>query len=381
MKKIALIGSTGSIGKQVIKVVKAYPDKFSITAMCARSDYEEFCKQINCIKPAYAALADENSAKRIGDIPQGTCFLGGEEAALRAVTETDADAVFVAASGFDGLKYSLAAINAERDVALANKETLVCGGDLVTSLAKKKGVNILPVDSEHSAIWQCLNFNADKSFKNLIITASGGAFRDFTEEQLKSVTPEQALNHPTWKMGKKITVDCATLLNKGYEVIEAHHLYSADYSAIKTVIHRESVVHSMVEFSDGAVLAQMGVPSMIVPIQLALSFPERYRTEEKSLNFSQAFSLNFQPLVRKKFPCFDLALKSGEAGGIMPCVLNAVSEVAVSAFLNGEISFLAIAEVIDAVLQKTENTKTENFEILKAADLSARALAQKFISR
>ena len=381
MKKIIIVGSTGSIGKQVVKVAVAHPDKFSICALCAHSNVDEFERQLNILKPEYAALSCADAAKRVGNIPKTTAFYGGEDAVIKLIKEVQADVVFVAVSGFAGLKYSLAAINAKKDVALANKETLVCGGDVITPLAKSMGVNVIPVDSEHSAIWQCLNFNAEREFKNLIITASGGAFRDYSKEELKKVTPAQALNHPTWQMGAKITVDCATLLNKGYEVIEAHHLYNADYNSIKTVIHRESIIHSMVEFTDGAILAQMGVPSMILPIQLALTYPKRYDCEVGKVDFSKAFTLNFQPVDEDKYPCFKLALNCGIRGGTAPTALNAAAEVAVNAFLSGKLSFLDIAKVCDGVLQEHEVLKATDYSTLENADILARRQALKLISR
>ena len=361
MKKVSLIGCTGSIGRQVIDVIGRYPDKFKITALVAGRDSEAFDRLAEQLKPEYRATASS------GVIP--------EEAVAGC------DIVFNAAGGFAGLGYSLAAIKAGKTLALANKETLVCGGDVVMPLAEKAGVDILPVDSEHSAIWQCLNFNGNAKFRRLIITASGGAFRDFTPEQLEGVTPEQALAHPTWKMGKKISVDSATLMNKGYEVIEAHILYKAPYRDIETVIQPQSVVHSLVEFTDGAVMAQMSYPTMELPIQLALSYPERLSLSVAPMDFGTVFSLDFKPLPDGKYPCFALALECGKAGGIMPCVLNAADEVAVSAFLQGEISFTDIYRVVDGVVQKTVNDKAESFGRLKQADEAARAAAREIIGR
>ena len=361
MKKVSLIGCTGSIGRQVIDVIGRYPDKFKITALVAGRDSEDFDRLAEQLKPENRATASS------GAIP--------EEAVAGC------DIVFNAAGGFAGLGYSLAAIKAGKTLALANKETLVCGGDVVMPLAEKAGVDILPVDSEHSAIWQCLNFNGNAKFRRLIITASGGAFRDFTPEQLEGVTPEQALAHPTWKMGHKITVDSAPLMNKGYEVIEAHILYKAPYRDIETVIQPQSVVHSLVEFTDGAVMAQMSYPTMELPIQLALSYPERLSLSVAPMDFGTVFSLDFKPLPDGKYPCFALALECGKAGGIMPCVLNAADEVAVSAFLQGEISFTDIYRVVDGVVQKTVNDKAESFGRLKQADEAARAAAREIIGR
>lgn len=361
MKKIVLIGSTGSIGRQVLNVVRRNPDKFSISALVAQSDGETLKAQSEEFG-APCALASVQKQK-----------------ALDFTSLPEADIIFNAAGGFAGLNYSLNAVKAGKTLALANKETLVCGGDIITPLARKNGVGIAPVDSEHSAIWQCLNFRKDTPVRRLIITASGGAFADLPYSELKGVTPERALAHPTWKMGKKITVDSATLMNKGYEVIEAHKLYGTPYSRIDTVIQPQSIIHSMVEFSDGAILAQMSYPTMEVPIQLALSYPERLDLAVDPMDFTKAFSLGFKPLVRKNYPCFDLALRCGEAGGILPCALNAADEVAVGAFLAGKIAFTDIFRVVDGVIQRTENGQADSFGRLEEVDIKSRVLAQKII--
>lgn len=364
MKKISLIGSTGSIGRQVIDVVKRRPDEYKIVAMAAYGNKALFEKQVAEIKPEAFALA---SAER--------------NAALGLAEYAEADVIFNAASGFAGLEYSLKAVSAGKILALANKETLVCGGDIITSLAEKTGAKILPVDSEHSAIWQCLHFNAKQPVRRLIITASGGAFGGRPYGSLKEVTPEQALAHPTWKMGKKITIDSATLMNKGYEVIEARWLYGTPYSAIETVIQPQSVVHSLVEFSDGAVLAQMSYPTMEVPVQLALSYPERLDLAVEPMDFKRAFSLEFKPLIRENYPCFDLALRCGETGGTLPCAMNAADEEAVKAFLEGKIAFTDIYRVVDGVINATVAESVQSFVQLAEADRIARAAAQKIIKK
>ena len=360
MKKISLIGSTGSIGRQVIDTVRRRPDKFKIVALVANSDSEEFKRQKSEFKPEFSALASKENALPAADL-------------------SDADIIFNAAGGFAGLQYSLQAVKAGKTLALANKETLVCGGDIIMPLSAKTGAKIIPVDSEHSAIWQCLNYRTDTKVRRLIITASGGAFRDVPPEKLASVTPEQALNHPTWKMGKKITIDSATLMNKGYEVIEAHILYGTDYSKIETVIQPQSIVHSLVEFDDGAVLAQMSYPTMELPISLALTYPERIATTLKPMDFKSPFSLEFQPMERKKFPCFDIALKCGEAGGIAPCVLNAADEVAVQAFLKDKIAFTDIYRVVAETVAATPNESVKSFNQLQAVNDRARELARNII--
>lgn len=375
MKKIALIGSTGSIGRQVIQTVSDNPQDFKIVALVANSSVGLFKEQLNALTPAYAALIDETAAKSVGVVPDKTTFLSGQEGGLTALEECGADLAFIACSGFAGLAYSLKAAELKLPIALANKETLVCGGDLIMPAVK----NLLPVDSEHSAIWQCLNFNRGADFERLVITASGGPFKGKRWEELSSVTPAQALNHPTWKMGAKITIDSATLLNKGYEVIEAHYLYGAPYEKIDTVIHPQSIVHSMVQFKDGATLAQLSYPTMEVPIRLALTYPDRTAGRLKGLDFSQALSLEFLPLVRKDYPLYDLALSCGEEGGILPTALNAASEVAVGAFLKGRIKFTDIFTVADKVVEGTARYEVGSFEQLCEVDKISRERANNII--
>lgn len=375
MKKIALVGSTGSIGRQVINVVQRYPSLFKLVALIANSSVQSFEEQVNAIKPQFAALTDIEAAKSVGEVPAGVNFLSGEDGALEALEECGADVIVVACGGFAGLKYSLKAAELKVPLALANKETLVCGGDLIMPMLGE----VMPVDSEHSAIWQCLNFNRNADFSRLVITASGGPFRGRAWNSLANVLPAEALNHPTWKMGAKITIDSATLLNKGYEVIEAHHLYNAPYGKITAVIHPQSIVHSMVQFADGATLAQTSYPTMELPIQLALTYPERLDCDLMQLDFSKALSLEFQPLVRKDYPLYDLALSCGEAGGVLPTALNAASEVAVNAFLNGRLRFTDIYTVADKVVQATENLRVESYPQLKQADARAREGALKII--
>lgn len=377
MKRIALIGSTGSIGAQTLQVVRAHPDKFSVCALSAHSSAQSLLRQINEFAPAYAAITDENAAKNFAMPANGCRIFRGEEGALNMLEECGADVVVVACSGFAGLKYSLKAKELGLPLALANKETLVCGGDLIM----RGDIDIVPIDSEHSAIWQCMNFNRKAKVKGLVITASGGPFKDKDFNELDGVTPQMALNHPTWKMGAKITVDSATLLNKGYEVIEAHYLYGIPYERIKTVIQPQSIVHSMVEFDDGALLAQMSYPTMELPIQLALTYPERLQTSLNSMDFTQAFSLDFLPLARKKYPMYDLALTCGEEGGIMPALLNAASEEAVAAFLNRKIKFTRIYAVSNDVIEAFGNSRVKDYKQLEEADGEARRLAREMIEK
>ena len=378
MKTISLIGSTGSIGRQVCSVVRRYPEKFKIESIVANSSAELFLQQVNEFMPKYAALADEKAGRAIADkIPQGVKFGYGEQATEEAIAY--GEVAFVAATGFAGLKYSLKATELKKDIALANKETLVCGGELVMSKIKGAGIDLMPVDSEHSALWQALNFRANTPFRRLIITASGGPFYSYTKEQLQGVTPASALKHPTWQMGAKITIDSATLLNKGFEVIEAKWLYDCPLEKIHTIVQPESIIHSMVEFDDGAIMAQMSYPTMELPIQLALTYPERFDCGLKPLDFEALGAIRFLPLERKNFPCYDLALKSAEMGDNYPCALNGAGEIAVHAFLEGKIPFLAMAETIEAALMKTERIKPDSYEALKATDEQARALAKAYI--
>ena len=374
MKKIALVGSCGSIGRQVADVVRRSAGEFSLCALISNRSLETFNAQIAEFKPSFAVLTDRDAAKGI-IAPLETKVLSGEDGALEALGECGADIVFVACGGFAGRKYSLKAVETGARLALANKETLVCGGDIIMPLVGE----LVPVDSEHSAIWQCLNFERRAPFERLIITASGGPFRGRKFADLKDVKAADALRHPTWKMGAKITVDSATLLNKGYEIIEAHHLYNAPYSRIEAVIQPQSIVHSMVEFADGAVLAQLSNPSMELPIQLALTYPGRCRSGVAKMDFTRAFSLDFMPLKRGQYPMYDLALECGRRGGIMPTVLNAASEIAVGAFLRDSIGFTDIYEISADVVAATPYARAESYSQLCEADGAARRLAARHI--
>lgn len=372
MKKIALIGSTGSIGQQVLNVVDLNRDKFEIISLSANVNYSLLQDQILRYKPKIATLSDSLSAQKINNLPPETLFYYGENSMLHAVDES-ADLVVVAVTGFAGLKAVLQAISQGQTVALANKESLVCGGELVTKLAKEKGVKILPIDSEHSAIWQCLSFDTQKPFEKLILTASGGAFRDIPIENLSSVTKEDALKHPNWNMGKKITVDCATMVNKAFEVIEAKWLFDADYDKIDVVIHPQSIIHSMVEFCDGSIMAQLASPDMRLPIALALSYPDRLEKTGDKLNLLGKH-LDFKALDTKRYPCFGLVLESAKRGGMYPCAISCANEEAVKFFLDGKIKFTEIYDVLSFVLDNI-NQQEVTFETLCEVDKQARSLA------
>ncbi len=354
MVKIALVGCTGNIGKQVAEVVRRNPALFSFSALVCGENRAALDALKEEFKPRLALCA----AGAAGDI------------------FSDCDVAFIAAGGFAGLSYTLRAVRAGKKVALANKESLVCGGELVMREAEKYGAEIVPVDSEHSALFQALSCRRDTPFSRLVLTASGGPFLRKTAEELKYVTAADALRHPTWSMGAKITVDSATLLNKGYEVIEAKWLYGADFSQIEAIVHPESIVHSLVYFEDGAAIAQLGYPDMRLPIQFALTYPER-RPCCPQLDLAAIGSLHFERLPAEKFPCYTLALAAGKEGGTAPAVLNGAGEEAVRAFLAGGISFPQIAETIEDALSRIPRERADSFEALARADRRAREAAKQ----
>lgn len=374
MINISLIGSTGSIGRQVVDVVLRHKDKFNIISLAAGENAKLLERQANIFKPEIIALSNPEKAREITELPKGTLLYTGERAALHAVSEK-ADIVFVAVSGFAGLAPVLEAIKLGKDVALANKETLVAGGEIVMRLAKEKGVRIIPVDSEHSAIFQCLGFDFGAEFKKLIITASGGAFRDLPKDKIAKMTAADALKHPNWNMGKKITIDCATLLNKGLEVIEACRLYNAPLEKVEAIVHTESIIHSMVEFADGAIMAQLGYPSMEIPIQLALTYPKRYETGVPFLSLAGK-TLHFDEIDTERFPCFSLALDSFKKGGLKPCAMNAANEAAVDLYLKDKIGFYDIAELISYATDSAKNGEV-TYDSLTFTDKEARKAVYK----
>ena len=374
MIKIALLGSTGSIGRQVLNVVDRYPEKFKIVSLAAGSNVALFSAQVNKYKPEVACLSNPEMASKITEVPKGTKLYYGENALYHAVLD-GADIVFDAVMGYAGLKAVKLAVELKKPVALANKETLVAGGGLIMPMAKAQGVEIIPVDSEHSAIWQCLNYNAEKEFKKIIITASGGALRNVPIEKLESVSASDALMHPNWNMGKKITVDCATMVNKGFEVLEAMWLFNAPREKIDVAIHPESIIHSMVEFKDGAVISQMGVPSMEIPIQLALTYPNRLDTATTPLEL-KGKTLSFMDVDLKRYPAFSVCNEAILKGGVYPCALSAGDEVVVELFLNGKIKYTEIPTYLEKVVEKTENLPL-SFENLEYVDKTSRILVNE----
>ena len=374
MIKIALLGSTGSIGRQVLNVVDRYPNKFKIVSMSAGSNAVLFNEQINKYKPQIASLYDVQNLKDIKEVPNGTSLYYGENAIIHAV-DVDCDVVFVAVMGFCGVKAVKYALENGKRVALANKETLISAGELIMPLAKKNNVSIIPVDSEHSAIWQCLDYNNQKPFKNLIITASGGAFRNKTKEELELVTSQDALRHPTWKMGNKITIDCATMMNKGFEVLEAMHLFNTSLDRIKVLIHPESIVHSMVEFEDGGIIVQLGDANMELPIQLALTYPNRLPLGDNDFSLVGK-NLSFFEVDREKYPCFALFEQVIKKGGVYPCATASADEEAVKLFLQGRIKFTEIVDYIGYALEHTQPLPM-TFENLYYIDFNARRLVNE----
>mgnify|MGYP002566666115 CR=1 FL=1 len=383
-KKIAVLGSTGSVGKQTLDV--AEKSGAVVTALSASSSVKQLEEQIRKFHPRVCAVKSERAGRELRTLVSDTNteVIFGENAAEYAASLPDTDIVFNSTSGIAGLYPTLAAINAGHDVALANKETLVAAGEIVMNAAAENGVRILPVDSEHCAVFQCINDsrNGKNSIKNVILTASGGPFRGYSAEKLAAVTKEQALSHPTWKMGPKITIDCATLMNKGLEVIEAARLYSLEADRIKVVVHPESIIHSMVEYIDNAVLAQLAVPDMRMCISYALNYPERGEAVIKSLDLTEIGTLSFHKPDMDAFPLLSLAYSALRRGGIIPCVLNAANERAVELFLAGKISLITdiFGAVIEAV-EKSVNVKTPSIDDIKAADRESRILVDNFIAR
>lgn len=380
MKNIAILGSTGSIGRQTVDVALAHPDLFSVSVLAANASDALIEEQIEALSPELAVLADEAAAARLKARYRGkTRIEGGREAFIEAAAYPAADIVVTSMMGFSGLAPTMKALAAKKDIALANKETLVVAGELVMAKAREVGAAILPVDSEHSALFQCLQGEEARCVERIILTASGGPFRGRLREELKAVTVKECLAHPTWQMGQKITIDSATLVNKGLEVIEAHWLYDVPYDAIEVVVHPESIVHSMVGFADGAVMAQLGPADMRLPIQYALTYPQRQASAFERLDFAKIAALSFEKPDTETFRGLALAYEAGRAGGTLPCVMNAANEVAVAAFLAERIRFLDIYVIIEHTMEKCSVQKAPSLDDLFAADAEARRVAKGFL--
>ena len=369
MKRVAILGSTGSIGTSALAVIDAYPDRLRVVGLAAGRSAEALAAQLVRYRPAIAAMGDVQAVPTLAAAaPPGTRVVGGADGLIEVATHPDVDIVLCASSGTTALEAVLAAIDAGKAIALANKEVLVMAGELVTTAARARGVALLPVDSEHNAIHQCLHGRGPAEVQRLVLTASGGPFREWSAERLRTVRPDDALRHPTWQMGRKITIDSATLMNKGLEVIEAHWLFDVPAGRIDVVVHPQSIVHSMVELTDGSTIAQLGVTDMRLPIQYAFSYPDRWGALLPPLDLTRCGVLEFQPPDTTRFPCLRLAYDALAAGGTMPVALNAANEVAVDAFLTGRLPFNAIAQVIERTLAAHDVQRTDSLAGVREAD-------------
>jgi 1-deoxy-D-xylulose-5-phosphate reductoisomerase len=381
-KNIAILGSTGSIGSQALEVIREHRDKFDVEVLTAQRNLDMLVGQAIEFKPNAVVIGDESLypelRDRLEDHP--VKVFAGKEALCQVVQMTGVDMVLTAMVGYAGLKPTISAIEAGKDIALANKETLVVAGQLIIELARKKQVRILPVDSEHSAIYQCLAGEGFNRIEKIYLTASGGPFRTFDARMLQNVTPGDALNHPNWVMGAKITIDSASLMNKGLEAIEAKWLFHLDPAQIEVLVHPQSIVHSMVQFEDGSIKAQLGLPDMKLPILYALSFPERMKTRFPRLDFSDAGSLTFERADQERFRNLDLAYQAMKQGGNIPCALNAANEIAVQAFLDGTLKFTAMPDVIEHAIQRIHYIKAPVFADFEETDTESRRLAMAFIN-
>jgi 1-deoxy-D-xylulose-5-phosphate reductoisomerase len=380
-KGIAILGSTGSIGTQALDVIEAYPQYFDLQVLTAGKNADLLIAQALKFKPNTVVITEESLYLKVKNAlsQEDIHVYAGAEALCQVVESNEVDTVLTALVGYAGLKPTLRAIEAKKTIALANKETLVVAGELVTRLAKENGVNIYPVDSEHSAIFQCLVGEFHNKIEKIYLTASGGPFRGWTNEQLKSVKREQALKHPNWSMGAKITIDSATLMNKGLEVIEAKWLFNLKPEQIDVIVHPQSIVHSLVQFEDGSMKAQMGLPDMKLPIQFALTFPDRFKTDFPRFNFIDYPQLTFEKPDREVFKNLDLAFKAMEMGGTAACILNAANEISVEAFLQEKIQFLDIADINEATMLEVQMVHNAQYEDFVKSDELARICAEKIV--
>ncbi|OUT29499.1 1-deoxy-D-xylulose-5-phosphate reductoisomerase [Priestia aryabhattai] len=382
MKKISLLGATGSIGTQTVDIVRAHPEHFELSAISVGRNINEARKIIQQCKPALVSVMKQEDCLSLQAEFPSIRFVYGEEGLVEVATHPSTEVLVNAVLGSVGLTPTLEAIKMRKTIAIANKETLVTAGHLVMEAAKEYGADILPVDSEHSAIFQSLQGQDQKAIDRLILTASGGSFRDKTRAELQGVTVEDALNHPNWSMGAKITIDSATMMNKGLEVIEAHWLFDLPYEKIDVLLHKESIIHSMVEYSDTSVIAQLGTPDMRVPIQYALTYPKRMSLPNtKRLSLADIGQLHFAEMDEERFRCLAFAFEAGKAGGTLPTVLNAANEEAVQAFLDGHITFLQIEDVIEKAMNEHTVIQKPCLSTIKEVDLEAREFVRSAISR
>lgn len=381
MKKISLLGASGSIGTQTLDIIRMHPELFSLIAVSVGKNIEKAIEIVEEFEPKLLSVQlreDAESLRR--NVSRQTKIVYGEEGLLEAACHPETTVLVNAIIGSIGLSPTMSAIEQGKTIAIANKETLVTAGHLVTEAARKHGSALLPVDSEHSALFQCLNGEKIEQMDRLILTASGGSFRDKTREDLKGVSVEDALNHPNWSMGAKITIDSATMMNKGLEVIEAHWLFGTPYDQIDVLLHKESIIHSMVEYIDGSVMAHLGTPDMRIPIQYALSYPDRLEIRNaKRLNLWEVGKLHFEKVNYERFRSLKLAYEAGRIGGSMPAVLNAANETAVAAFLEGKIDFLTIEELVEKALEQHDNVQNTSLEDILAIDSETRSKVQSLI--
>lgn len=377
MKKVAILGSTGSVGKSALQVIRHLKNDLQVVALAAHSNVHELLAQTQEFHPSYVGIGDECKAAPFRQIFPDMPVLTGEKGLCELARLPEIDIILFAMSGIAGLKPVIAAIDARKEIAIANKEILVCAGDLVMQRAKENRVTLLPVDSEHSAIFQCIQGNDRKDVRRLILTASGGPFRGFSEQMLEDVALEQALAHPNWKMGSKITVDSSTLMNKGLELIEASHLFSMPFHQMSVVVHPQSIIHSMVEYCDGSIMAQMSQPDMAFPIQYALTYPHRKPGAFPSFDFTKHSSLTFEEADRKKFPCLAMAETALRLGRSYPCFLNAANEVLVHRFMNREIRWVEISQKLEKLMSSHQSFDVLNLEAVLFVDGEARKKAGK----
>ena len=379
-KRVVILGSTGSIGSSALKVAADIPDRMEVIGLAARMSVDAIAAQVRETGVRHAGLSDEASAERLSEMLGGDCdVVGGEDGLVQLATLPDADMVLIAIVGTAGLRPALAALEAGKDIAVASKEILVMAGESVMATAKKCGRRVLPVDSEHNAIFQCLEGRDSRAVTRIILTASGGPFRTLPAEQLADVTLEQALKHPTWEMGRKITIDSATLFNKGLEMIEARWLFDVEMERVDVIVHPQSIVHSMVEFVDGSVLAQLSHSDMCFPIQYAVTWPERVSNTLEPLDFAKLAKLDFEAPRVDDFPALNLARRAGREGGTLPAVLNAANEVAVEAFVERRIGFRGIWETVESVMDAHSNTAHPSLEEILTADAEARERAEAMV--
>ncbi|WP_432355001.1 1-deoxy-D-xylulose-5-phosphate reductoisomerase [Sporosarcina sp. A2] len=379
-KNISLLGATGSIGLQTLEVIAAHPEQFNLVAMSAGRNIEKVREIAAFHKPPVISVMEKKDAETLRTEFPSIRFIHGAEGLEEVAAHSGADVLLNSVIGSVGLKPTLAAIREGITIAIANKETLVAAGDIVMAEAKRYGVSILPVDSEHSAIFQALNGEQPKSISRLILTASGGSFRDLTRAQLADVTLEQALAHPNWSMGNKLTIDSATMFNKGLEVIEAHHLFNMPYDQIDCLLHKESIIHSMIEFEDTSVMAQLGSPDMRVPIQYALSYPNRIPMKDpQRLKLEDIGSLHFEKMDLNRFKALALAYEAGRTGGTMPTAMNAANEMAVSQFMAGNIPFVQIDELVERAMENHQTLQNPDLELIVEIDMQTRKIVESMI--